>query len=664
MNRSRSTAWLSLLQNNNAVENISKELPERSQVMREEDGNEKEQTLVKWAEELDYFPRLADAVMGKEDTGVGEPASWGLFSAPLGSSKRRQDFYQQFRYSKEHQTIDNYFWNNDLSYSLDDWDKTKREMRDLEDKIEKKREELKEAARLLPDWNKTKRQLQELLEDQKENEHLIKKLQVDIADLENKQNDIEELISLISPSVFWWASSKKRQQKKEADEHKTQLYEIKKERFRKKEELSVNEAKDKELQQQVEKLKQSAAYMNQIFNNLLTDGVTIPDEDYWEGNYETRQKQVPWLSPELNHLRSKLFLQSMKVHKVFLYLSKYQVMSNLNVFFNDNKYNCDFEEDREFLKAAWQTLFLVVPVISTTFASVSNMFKYIDAEEIGYSYIDEAGQALPQAAVGLLYRSKHVVAVGDPLQIEPVITMPETLIRDIAHYFGVNEHYLSMESSVQSVADSANSIGTYIDKKWIGIPLWVHRRCADPMFTMANEIAYRNKMVLANVKSSDKSRWIDVIGKTNGSNYVPEEGKAVLKLVDEAFAVVSIEDPLPSLYIITPFKAVKDELIRKIKRNNKKYGESTGRITKEINLWIYNHVGTVHTFQGKEADTVIFVIGTDRNKLGAANWIVQKPNLINVAITRAKKNLIVVGDQKRLSKLDYFDVVSAKLMGS
>src|SRR5690625_5555762 len=73
-----------------------------------------------------------------------------------------------------------------------------------------------------------------------------------------------------------------------------------------------------------------------------------------------------------------------------------------------------------------------------------------------------------------------------------------------------------------------NPIGTYKgegeNKERIGIPLWVHRRCKEPMFSIANEIAYENKMVLAINKTGD-GHWFNVDGKVQRAQYVKEHGE-------------------------------------------------------------------------------------------------------------------------------------------
>ncbi|MDA1476973.1 AAA domain-containing protein [Bacillus changyiensis] len=113
----------------------------------------------------------------------------------------------------------------------------------------------------------------------------------------------------------------------------------------------------------------------------------------------------------------------------------------------------------------------------------------------------------------------------------------------------------------------------------------------------------------------------------------------------------------PKIYIISPFTAVKDGLKKVLKERLKNMNIPT----EILNNWLKNSVGTVHTFQGKEADIVYFVTGTDENSNGAANWSCSKPNLINVAVTRAKKEFYVVGDYKRFSKKPNYDCIIANI---
>jgi hypothetical protein len=72
-------------------------------------------------------------------------------------------------------------------------------------------------------------------------------------------------------------------------------------------------------------------------------------------------------------------------------------------------------------------------------------------------------------------------------------------------------------------------------------------------------------------------------------------------------------------------------------------------------------VGTVHTMQGKEADVVILVLGGDPDRPGARRFAIQEPNLLNVAVTRAKRRLYVIGNRDTWGNEPYFNVLAASI---
>ena len=60
--------------------------------------------------------------------------------------------------------------------------------------------------------------------------------------------------------------------------------------------------------------------------------------------------------------------------------------------------------------------------------------------------------------------------------------------------------------------------------------------------------------------------------------------------------------------------------------------------------WKNNSIGTVHKFQGKEADSVILLLGCDENSERSVEWAENQPNILNVAATRAKYRFSIIGD--------------------
>jgi superfamily I DNA and/or RNA helicase len=71
--------------------------------------------------------------------------------------------------------------------------------------------------------------------------------------------------------------------------------------------------------------------------------------------------------------------------------------------------------------------------------------------------------------------------------------------------------------------------------------------------------------------------------------------------------------------------------------------------------------GTIHAFQGKETDIVFIILGSDPNFDGARAWAAEKPNMLNVALTRAKQYVYVIGNRQLWAKQPYFNYLAEQL---
>lgn len=369
------------------------------------------------------------------------------------------------------------------------------------------------------------------------------------------------------------------------------------------------------------------------------------------------QTTNPWFTAQYNREREKLFLYACKLHKEFAASSKCMRHNIINLLIAWNMFDeCGERMQSDDRKAAMpamlQSIFLMTPVISTTFASAQSFLSDIEKSGIlGTLIVDESGQAQPQMSVGAMFRCRKSIIVGDPKQIEPVVTAETDMIKQL-FTSQLLAGYKDKKISVQGFADYINPYGTFLgedeEKEWVGCPLVVHRRCIDPMYTISNRLSYDGTMKqqtgAPNAKRSatfilEKSCWIDVPGNENPGakdHFVRAQGEAVLKLLDEKFRKDTTE--IPRMFIITPFTSVKNGMLDMIRKS------ALFKREPRVKKWLENNnVGTVHTFQGQGTDEVIFLLGCDKNSTSAANWV--NKNIVNVAATRAKFRFYIIGDK-------------------
>lgn len=409
---------------------------------------------------------------------------------------------------------------------------------------------------------------------------------------------------------------------------------------------------------------QARQYEQQIQLALELDVQHFADANFWRMSVAEQQRASVGISPQLDTLRAKIFLQAMELHQLTILANAGRFISNLRAVTamlegaNQDKL---LPENRPML---WDALFFVVPVVSTTLAAFDRLFVGMGQNSLGWLLIDEAGQATPQSAAGAIWRSQRAVLIGDPLQIEPVFTVPYAVVEQLRQRQNVAAHWSPAEHSVQTLADRITRYGSWVNQGgesgqaiWTGMPLRTHRRCDEPMFSVANRIAYANQMVQGRVNAQGQalatefscalgeSAWFDVRTQMGEHPVNLAELDVLLECLRQLQPSAPTQAGTPSqraskIYLISPFRKVKAACQSSIEKAGIKGVEC----------------GTVHTFQGKEAEIVFLVLGTAAGPAGAGAraWAASKPNLLNVAITRAKCRLYVIGNAQEWGRLAYF----------
>lgn len=688
--------------NNAAVENISRELPQLKSL-----GDEfKDFNYLKPVANQLAAKRKFKKKFGKKEHNCYSPLKaeeqcWGMVAATLGKMKNRDDFGQRLFFDEhfprnsreeacrtpEYDFLNFWQWKSLTSHQS--FSNSSKKFKQALNKVKTVQDELVKLAdlitfraqnseqdfvadhhhKLIQITEQYKSSATELKEMEQERQLTKESLEVEL--IQSKQLNLKKwgLIARIFQRKRYLSH------KKLVEENLSSQLALKKKStsltctiFQKSRQLTEIKQQQETAIHNLERAKHQYQIKIIELNKLLNayPSISIPDLNTPINSHEL-QRNAFWQNPHINQARSELFAEAMNLHQSWLN----EAISNdafRGILFNMSKF---LKRPVEFTNPMkyWRTLFMMVPVVSTTFASLGRMFSGVSTSELGWLMIDEAGQALPQAAVGGLLRAKRVLAVGDPLQIEPVFTTPPRLVKYICDALlgSDGDDWNPNICSVQQIADQANSYGCSLEimnkPTWVGIPLWVHRRCIEPMFSLANKIAYDNRMIHGDdsdkIKSRILSENLENHWRISGGLCTVKQHKAELekdtieliaKLLDEGHE-------LSSIYVISPFKIVKTELSQAIslllERQSKK--------VTDLNNWRKKNIGTIHTFQGKENDIVILVLGCDPSNKGGATWASSKPNLLNVAVTRAKKNIFVVGDLQVWQSLPYFRDLASTL---
>lgn len=267
-----------------------------------------------------------------------------------------------------------------------------------------------------------------------------------------------------------------------------------------------------------------------------------------------------------------------------------------------------------------ENLLKVFPVIATTNQSA----KKLGSAKVHFdlTIIDEASQCDMAMSLLPILRSESLMLVGDPQQLNPVITLDDLDNKRLIKKYGIADEYDYKKNSIYKSYLAADSISDEV-------LLSHHYRSAKEIIGFNNKKYYNNKL---RVMTAAKDMPPLVFQETPNEKPIVRNTSANEA---EAIAEFVANHPEKSIGIITPFVAQKEMIDEALK-----------------NRGVSATCGTVHTFQGDEKDVILFSFAlTQSTAPGTYNWFADNKELINVAVSRAKEELVIFSNTPTIERL-------------
>lgn len=254
--------------------------------------------------------------------------------------------------------------------------------------------------------------------------------------------------------------------------------------------------------------------------------------------------------------------------------------------------------------------------------------------------IDEASQCDIASALPLLYRAKSAVIIGDDKQLRHISNLSNQQDLKLFEKFNTDYEKIFWTYSENSLFDLAKAINNMET-----VTLKDHHRSHNDIIEFSNRHFYYSSLRVATkmdrlvTDNLDEIglRWIDTKGRAerhaNGGAFNKAEAKEVIKQLER----LTIRNGyLGSIGVVTPFRAQANLIKEMLSKNG------------TMNIYLNKNqilVDSIHRYQGEERDIMIFSPVLSNNMPpGGLRFLKKNPNLFNVAITRARTLMLVVGD--------------------
>lgn len=283
-----------------------------------------------------------------------------------------------------------------------------------------------------------------------------------------------------------------------------------------------------------------------------------------------------------------------------------------------------------------ESLFSEARVIACTLVGSAN--RLLTGQKFGTLFIDEAAQALEAACWIPIRKADRVILAGDHCQLPPTVKAPEALRAGLGHTL--------MQTIVKSKPDTVSLLKLQYrmnDEIMRFSSEWFY----GGMLQSAPEVKYRSILDF-----DTPIEWINTEGLDCNEEFIGENyGR-----INKSEAELSIEqlkgyitkigrerflDERIDVGMISPYKA-QVQYLRRLVRNDAFLKPYRQAIT----------INTVDGFQGQERDVILIslVRANEEGQIGFLNDL----RRMNVAITRARMKLIILGDASTLTRHAFY----------
>ncbi len=278
-----------------------------------------------------------------------------------------------------------------------------------------------------------------------------------------------------------------------------------------------------------------------------------------------------------------------------------------------NKYISDGENLQKFLR--------IFPIVITTCISAHKLGEpkpYFDI-----AIMDEASQCNTAVSLVPIIRGRSLMLVGDPQQLNPVILLDKKDNQILKRRYGISDEYDYIENSVYKAFLACDSVSEET-------LLSYHYRCHPKIIEFSNRKYYKNRLKI--LSQSDNDTPLLLSGVPSAPSLVKNTSEIEAEQILDHLKAHQGE----SIGIITPFVKQKELINDKLRQNG------IGGVI----------CGTVHAFQGDEKDTILFSLAlTKSTSAKSYNWLKNNKELINVAVSRARKHLVVYASEADIARL-------------